>query len=99
MTMKKHICNRWATGLILASVGLTACTNDFLDRPAQGQMTEQDFLSNSSSAASLTNSIYATYREGSAWETIGSWIGDLSSDNALRGSSLSDGGGVIYNNG
>ena len=57
------------------------------------------FLENSSSVSSLTNSIYTTYREGSAWETIGSWVGDLCSDNALRGSSLSDGGGTIFNNG
>ena len=62
-------------------------------------MTEDDFLENSSSVSSLTNSIYTTYREGSAWETIGSWVGDLCSDNALRGSSLSDGGGTIFNNG
>lgn len=62
-------------------------------------MTEGDFLGNSNSAASLTNSIYATYREGSTYETTGSWIGDLCSDNALRGSSMSDGGGTIYNNG
>ena len=73
--------------------------DEFLDQPAQGQMTENDFLENSSSVSSLTNSIYTTYREGSAWETIGSWIGDLCSDNALRGSSLSDGGGTIFNNG
>ncbi len=73
----------------------TSCMDEFLDQPAQGQMTENDFLENSS----LTNSIYTTYREGSAWETIGSWIGDLCSDNALRGSSLSDGGGTIFNNG
>lgn len=77
----------------------TSCMDEFLDQPAQGQMTENDFLENSSSVSSLTNSIYTTYREGSAWETIGSWIGDLCSDNALRGSSLSDGGGTIFNNG
>ncbi len=77
----------------------TSCMDEFLDQPAQGQMTENDFLENSSSVSSLTNSIYTTYREGSAWETIGSWIGDLCSDNALRGSSLSDGGGMIFNNG
>lgn len=77
----------------------TSCMDEFLDQPAQGQMTEDDFLENSSSVSSLTNSIYTTYREGSAWETIGSWIGDLCSDNALRGSSLSDGGGTIFNNG
>lgn len=77
----------------------TSCMDEFLDQPAQGQMTENDFLGNSSSVSSLTNSIYTTYREGSAWETIGSWIGDLCSDNALRGSSLSDGGGTIFNNG
>ena len=76
----------------------TSCMDEFLDQPAQGQMTENDFLENSSSVSSLTNSIYTTYREGSAWETIGSWIGDLCSDNALRGSSLSD-GGTIFNNG
>ena len=62
----------------------TSCMDEFLDQPAQGQMTENDFLENSSSVSSLTNSIYTTYREGSAWETIGSWIGDLCSDNALR---------------
>lgn len=77
----------------------TSCMDEFLDQPAQGQMTENDFLENSSSVSSLTNSIYTTYREGNAWETIGSWIGDLCSDNALRGSSLSDGGGTIFNNG
>ncbi len=77
----------------------TSCMDEFLDQPAQGQMTENDFLENSSSVSILTNSIYTTYREGSAWETIGSWIGDLCSDNALRGSSLSDGGGTIFNNG
>lgn len=77
----------------------TSCMDEFLDQPAQGQMTENDFLENSSSVSSLTNSIYTTYREGSAWETIGSWIGDLCSDNALRGSSLSDGDGTIFNNG
>ena len=77
----------------------TSCMDEFLDQPAQGQMTENYFLENSSSVSSLTNSIYTTYREGSAWETIGSWVGDLCSDNALRGSSLSDGGGTIFNNG
>lgn len=55
----------------------TSCMDEFLDQPAQGQMTENDFLENSSSVSILTNSIYTTYREGSAWETIGSWIGDL----------------------
>ena len=74
----------------------TSCMDEFLDQPAQGQMTENDFLENSSSVSSLTNSIYTTYREGSAWETIGSWIGDLCSDNALRGSSLSDGGAFLH---
>ena len=77
----------------------TSCMDEFLDQPAQGQMTENDFLENSSSVSSLTNSIYTTYREGRAWATLGSWIGDLCSDNALRGSSLSDGGGTIFNNG
>ena len=77
----------------------TSCMDEVLDQPAQGQMTENDIVENSSSVSSLTNSIYTTYREGSAWETIGSWIGDLCSDNALRGSSLSDGGGTIFNNG
>lgn len=83
----------------LPILSLNSCMDDFLDQPAQGQMTEDDFLENSSSVSSLTNSIYTTYREGSAWETIGSWVGDLCSDNALRGSSLSDGGGTIFNNG
>lgn len=85
--------------LLAVTLSQSSCMDKFLDKPAQGQMTEKDFLNNSSSAASLTNSIYATYREGSAWETMGSWIGDLCSDNALRGSSMSDGGGTIYNNG
>ena len=84
--------------ILAAGLSLSSC-DGFLDQPAQGQMTEGDFLGNSNSAASLTNSIYATYREGSTYETTGSWIGDLCSDNALRGSSMSDGGGTIYNNG
>ena len=84
--------------ILAAGLGLGAC-DSFLDQSAQGQMTEGDFLGESGSASSLTNSIYATYREGSTYETTGSWIGDLCSDNALRGSSMSDGGGTIYNNG
>ena len=81
--------------ILAAGLSLSSC-DGFLDQPAQGQMTEGDFLGNSNSAASLTNSIYATYREGSTYETTGSWIGDLCSDNALRGSSMSDGGGASY---
>ena len=52
--------------ILAAGLSLSSC-DGFLDQPAQGQMTEGDFLGNSNSAASLTNSIYATYREGSTY--------------------------------
>lgn len=84
--------------VLAGAVTLSAC-DSFLDQPAQGQMTAEDFLSNNDSAASLTNSIYAVYRDGSIYDHIGTWLGDMASDNALRGSQMSDGGGLVYNNG
>ncbi len=77
--------------------GLSGCS-DFLDRPAQGQRTKDDFMSDPDAASSLTNSIYATYRVNDTYSSIGLWIADLASDNALRGSQMADGGGLIYTN-
>ncbi|MCD7970309.1 MAG: RagB/SusD family nutrient uptake outer membrane protein [Alistipes sp.] len=86
----------FALALLLG--GFAACS-DFLDRPAQGQMTKDDFLSNPDAATSLTNGIYEVYRVNDTWSAIGLWIPDLASDNALVGSQMSDGGGTIYTNG
>lgn len=72
---------------------------DFLDKPAQGQLTKDDFLAEGGAASSLANSIYEVYRVNDTYSAIGLWLSELASDNALRGSQMADGGGLLYTNG
>lgn len=88
--MKKSILYMAAAALIF---GLTGC-DGFLDRPAQGQRTKDDFLGDPEAASGLANSIYEVYRVNDAWSSMGLWIADLASDNGLKGSSIGDAGGV-----
>ena len=84
--------------ILAAGLSLSSC-DGFLDQPAQGQMTEGDFLGNSNSAASLTNSIYADLPRRKHLRDDRFVDRRPVLDKALRGSSMSDGGGTIYNNG
>jgi hypothetical protein len=95
--MKKSLI--YVAALALGVAGTLASCSDFLDRPAQGQRTKDDFLTDPNATSGLTNSIYEVYRVSDTYASIGLWIPDLASDNALRGSSMSDGGGTIYTNG
>lgn len=86
--MKKII---YILALVFLLLGMTGCLDDFLDKPAHN-MTPELELNN---MVKMSNSIYASYTamlegQGDALYAMG----EIASDNALRGSILSDGGGT-----
>ena len=86
--MKRYISIAIA---VAAALCLTGCFHDFLDRSAQGIAREVDL----SNPVLMSTSIYSSFLNfseagGDAMLTMG----EIASDNALRGSTLSDLGGL-----
>ncbi|MCL2649687.1 MAG: RagB/SusD family nutrient uptake outer membrane protein [Candidatus Azobacteroides sp.] len=77
--------------LLVACMGFTACIDDFLNRPADNMTPVSDMTD----IVKTSNSIYVSYRNmpESAGDALYA-MGEIASDNALRGSILSDGGGL-----
>lgn len=74
---------------IFATVTLTGCLNDFLDKPAHNMTPETELNDIVKMSSSIYNSFLGLNEgQGDALYSMG----EIASDNALRGSILSDGG-------
>ncbi len=72
----------------------SACSDDFLDKPLQGELTQEFFPSNANDAFLATNAVYNTLRNW-FYNYGGYPIYDIMSDDALKGSNPSDGAATI----
>jgi len=76
--------------LVLLVLGLSACSEDFLERKPKGQLTFDTFFENQDHAIWATNAIYQQFR---TWDMCAfAWIGltDILSDDADKGSTPND---------
>jgi starch-binding outer membrane protein, SusD/RagB family len=76
---------------MIALLGITSCTDDFLDRKPKGNLTVDTFFENQDHAIQSVNAIYAQFR---SWEFCGlPYLGatDIISDDADKGSTPNDG--------
>ncbi len=74
--------------VIISTFLITGC-QDFLDKPLQGELTQQSFPSTSDDAMQATNAIYYTLRDAN-FHTGFYPILDIMSDDARKGSNPSD---------
>ena len=77
--------------IIIIVMGLTACSEDFLNRKPLGQLTYDTFFTTEEQAVQSVNSVYANFR---SWDFCGlPYLGatDIISDDADKGSSENDG--------
>ncbi|MGM0580318.1 MAG: RagB/SusD family nutrient uptake outer membrane protein [Bacteroidota bacterium] len=75
--------------IILFPVILFSCKDEFLEKPPQNLITQDNFPSNESDALAATNASYQVLRTGSYHRGFYP-IDDVMSDDALKGSSPSD---------
>src|SRR5688500_7418783 len=76
--------------LLMTTIIITGCTEDFLERKPKGQLTFDTFFENEAHAILATNAIYEHFR---SWEMSAfPWIGitDIISDDADKGSNADD---------
>lgn len=76
------------TLFILAAL-VISCGEDFLDRPLQGELTQENFPTTAGDALLATNAVYNTLREW-FYHSGGFPILDIMSDDAHKGSNPSD---------
>mgnify|MGYP000836209291 FL=1 len=92
MKNKRIIITTVMTGLIAGF--LSSCMDNFLDKPAHN-MTPSVSLNDPIKLSSSVYSAILTLGEGQG--DAFSTMGEIASDNALRGSILSDAGGITHN--
>lgn len=78
---------------VLAAL-LISCGDDFLDKPLQGELTQENFPTTGSDALLATNAVYNTLREW-FYHFGGFPIMDIMSDDAHKGSNPSDGATTV----
>jgi len=88
--MKKYILKISALAIIASFTTLSSCSDDFLDVDPQENLAFED--QDKVHPEKFVNGIYGMYTE---WDFAFSWLGvtDMISDNADKGSSISDNGG------
>jgi len=75
--------------ILFFPVILFSCEDEFLEKPPQNLITQENFPSNASDALSATNAAYEVLRTGSYHRGFYP-LDDVMSDDALKGSSPSD---------
>lgn len=81
------------TLFVLAAL-VISCGDDFLDKPLQGELTQQNFPVSESDALLATNAVYNTLREW-FYHFGGFPIMDIMSDDAYKGSNPTDGATTV----
>ncbi len=88
----KNIFYKTSVALLLTAVIATGCKKDFLDVPAQGQLTKDEALTDPGAADKLVAGVYnSLYAQG----TVGLKfviLADVTSDDADKGSTAGDAG-------
>lgn len=75
--------------LLILTALVISCGEDFLDRPLQGELTQENFPTTAGDALLATNAVYNTLREW-FYHSGGFPILDIMSDDAHKGSNPSD---------
>lgn len=79
---------KWSIG-IAAFALIVSCTDDFLNKPLQGRLTQENFPTTPEDALAATNAIYQTLRQGIYHRGFYP-IDDVMSDDARKGSNSGD---------
>lgn len=80
---------KWSIGAVAAVVLVVSCSDDFLDKPVQGQLNQENFPTTPEDALNATNAIYQTLRQGIYHRGFYP-IDDVMSDDARKGSNPGD---------
>lgn len=74
---------------IIASIFLSSCKEEFLEKSPQGELTQENFPSTPADALAATNAVYEVLRYGTYHRGFYP-LDDIMSDDALKGSSPGD---------
>lgn len=86
--MRRTLYTKWAVVALVITLVLS-CSDEFLDKPAQGQLNQQNFPTTPEDALAATNAVYQTLRT-STYHRGFYPIDDVMSDDAAKGSNPGD---------